>query len=140
MDVVFAREQLDLNVGVALVEILQDLRQQADGKAREAAETQRTGLHAVQLGHGKVQILVILNDLADRGQQHHAVRRDLNAGMVAREKLDLPVLLQIGDHFAYGGLRIAQLVRGLCDAAGFHGAQIGNVFADAHNATSQSQS
>ena len=82
--IILASHQLDLNVGVRLVEVLQNFRQQTDGEAREAAEAQRAGLHAMQLGHGKVEVLVVLDDLADRGQEHHAVGGDLDAGVVAR--------------------------------------------------------
>ena len=71
--IILASHQLDLNVGVRLVEVLQNFRQQADGKACKAPEAQRAGLHAMQLGHGKVEVLIVLDDLADRGQEHHAV-------------------------------------------------------------------
>ena len=47
-------------------------------------------------------------------------------------ELDLPVLLKIGDHLAHGGLRIAQFVRRLSDAAGLHSAEIGNIFTNTH--------
>ena len=41
------------------------------------------------------------------------------------KSLTCQVLLKVGDHLAHGGLRIAQFVRRLSDAAGLHSAEIG---------------
>ena len=130
--VVFSVEQLDLDVGVLGMKGLEDSGQNAGGQARKAADTQCAGLCAVQLGNGKIKILIILDDLSDRGEERHTVRGDLNAGMVAREQRALPVSLQIGNHFADGGLGVAQIIGSLRNAAGFDRAQVSDVFAKTH--------
>ena len=51
---------------------------------------------------------------------------------VATLPLNVKQSLKIGDHLAHGGLRIAQFVRRLSDAAGLHSAEIGNIFTNTH--------
>ena len=74
-------------------------------------------------------ILPMDDGLQDR-KELRALGADLNARAVAREERNIPRLLQIGDHAADGGLRVAKLTCGAGDAACFYGFKIGEVFVD----------
>ncbi len=130
--VILPVEQVEGNVGVGLVEVLDNGGEQAAGEAGEGAHPDGAGGVAVQLGHRAVEGLVTRADDLELGQQHQPLGADFNAGPVPGEEGDPPALFQVGNHAADGGLGVAQLGGGPGNASRLDGLQIGDVFLNAH--------
>ena len=95
------------------------------GKRADADDARFDPVHPADL---RLHLAVIAQNFPQKRHQRSSGRGQTDAGLAALQERLVPFLLQIRDHFADGGLRIIQLLRGAGKAALFRRFDKGQIF------------
>ena len=104
------------------------IRQPVDGDACKRSDAHDAGLEPVHPADLALQRLLLRENFPHKRQQLRPLRGQENAALAALQKRHAPLALQIGDHFADRGLRVAKRLRRAGKAAGLDGFDKGEVF------------
>ena len=117
---------------MALGEGLEQPGQQVDRHAQPGANAHLPHLQPVELGGLAEQLLVLLADRPDGGQEGLPLGGQAHAEPVPGQELQTQLVLQSGDDVADGRLGVTQNLRSLGKAAQVCGLQQDFVFLNAH--------
>ena len=138
LGIAFTVHQVELDVGVQLLEAGEQPRDPLVGHTGEGAHLYQTGVQAVQFTYGVFQLGAVGNDGLQMGQKHLTGGAQLQSGTAAVQQRHAPFLLQIGDHAADSRLGIAHVCGGFADASQLHGIEQRGVFLQSHDKSSLS--
>ena len=117
--------QLDLHVGIVLLERPDDRRQPVGGDAGIGRDGHGADQQPVHLGGQLKQAILLMEYLPDHRQQQLPVGGQRHALGAAAEQGESHLLLQRGDQLVHAGGRVAQHLGGAGEAACFGGGEKG---------------
>ena len=116
---VIKAHQLQINAGMLRQKRFGNAGEPLDGNAGERGNAHHAAFKVLQLGNAPGQLTLVVADVADPGQQFGAFAGKVRAAVIAHEQRYAQLALHGADKVADAGLCVAQVVRGLLEAAGF---------------------